>query len=204
MRSPASCTSPQAPSKPTSPASCESSAPETASRSPCGPTRPAASDVLYQPLVLTRCGVLTGASDHPGGSGPDLSVPAGRCGGTSHRGPVLAAASTGHSGLIGLRARPVRCRLGRHRPDPARGRDGLNRGWTSRRRPPHDRLSERPASAMAQSKSTTRSETVAVPVDATVEEADRGVKGPTGPFGPAGEPGDKGEKGPVGPVGERG
>src|SRR3954453_17344171 len=77
-------------------------------------------DTLYQPVVLTRCGVLTGASDHPGGSGPDLSVPAGRCGGTSHRGPVLAAASTGHSGLIGLRARSVRCRLGRRRPDPAR------------------------------------------------------------------------------------
>src|SRR3954468_4075560 len=72
------------------------------------------------------------------------------------------------------------------------------------RRPPHDRLSERPASAMAQSKSTTRSETVAVPVDVTVEEGDRGVKGLTGPVGPAGEPGDKGPKGPVGPVGERG
>ena len=39
---------------------------------------------------------------------------------------------------------------------------------------------------MAQSKSTTRSETVAVPVDVTVEEGDRGVKGPTGPVGPAG------------------
>src|SRR3954454_7222070 len=50
MRSPASSTSPQAPSKPTSPASCESSAPETASRSPCGPTRPAASDAAKAQL----------------------------------------------------------------------------------------------------------------------------------------------------------
>src|SRR3712207_7073611 len=57
---------------------------------------------------------------------------------------------------------------------------------------------------MAQSKSTTRSETVAVPVDVTVEEGDRGVKGRTGPVGPAGEPGDKGPKGPVGPAGEPG
>jgi hypothetical protein len=57
---------------------------------------------------------------------------------------------------------------------------------------------------MAQSKSTTRSETVEVPVDVTVEEGDRGAKGPTGPVGPAGEAGDKGPKGPVGPAGERG
>ena len=52
MRSPASSTSPQAPSKPTSPASCESSAPETASRSPCGPTRPAASDAAKAPAAV--------------------------------------------------------------------------------------------------------------------------------------------------------
>src|SRR5919199_2950503 len=62
MRSPASSTSPQAPSKPTSPASCESSAPETASRSPCGPTRPAASDAakavdeLPQPGAVAQLG----------------------------------------------------------------------------------------------------------------------------------------------------
>ena len=37
---------------------------------------------------------------------------------------------------------------------------------------------------MAQSKSTTRNETVAVPVDVTVEEGDLGAKGPTGPVGP--------------------
>src|SRR4051812_45271382 len=54
MRSPASSTSPQAPSKPTSPASCESSAPETASRSPCGPTRPAASDAAKAPAAVCR------------------------------------------------------------------------------------------------------------------------------------------------------
>src|SRR4051794_40827365 len=54
MRSPASSTSPQAPSKPTSPASCESSAPETASRSPCGPTRPAASDAAQAPAAVCR------------------------------------------------------------------------------------------------------------------------------------------------------
>ena len=39
-------------SKPTSPASCESSAPETASRSPCGPTRPAASDAAKAPAAV--------------------------------------------------------------------------------------------------------------------------------------------------------
>src|SRR5689334_13970841 len=54
MRSPASSTSPRAPSKPTLPASCESSAPETASRSPCGPTRPAASDTAEAPAAACR------------------------------------------------------------------------------------------------------------------------------------------------------
>src|SRR4051812_16154832 len=49
MRSPASSTSPRAPSKPTWPASCASSAPETASSSPCGPTRPDASDTAKAP-----------------------------------------------------------------------------------------------------------------------------------------------------------
>ena len=57
---------------------------------------------------------------------------------------------------------------------------------------------------MTQSKRSTSSETVAVPVDVTVEEGDRGGKGPTGPVGPAGEPGDKGPQGPAGPAGERG
>jgi len=57
---------------------------------------------------------------------------------------------------------------------------------------------------MAQSNTTTRSQTVEVPVDVTVTEGDRGPKGPTGPIGPAGEPGDKGPKGPAGPAGERG
>ena len=54
------------------------------------------------------------------------------------------------------------------------------------------------------SRITTRSETVEVPVDVTVEEGDRGLKGPTGPVGAPGEAGDKGPKGPVGPAGERG
>lgn len=60
--------------KPTSPASCESSAPETASRSPCGPTRPAASDAAKSPaavrrspgpLLFERLGL-----EHAAGSGP--------------------------------------------------------------------------------------------------------------------------------------
>src|SRR3954463_15133107 len=71
MRSPASCTSPQAPSKPTSPASCENSAPETASRSPCGPTRPTASDVLY----------LRVAEAHAGARSPDAGANALEVGG---------------------------------------------------------------------------------------------------------------------------
>src|SRR3954471_17889022 len=92
----------------------------------------------------------------------------------------------GMVGTVGLRAGPIRCRLGRHQPDHARaGTDPGLRVADPATPPPHDHQSERPASAMAQSNNTPSSETVAVPVDVTVEEGDRGAKGPTGRVGPA-------------------
>src|SRR5215218_10734623 len=98
MRSPASSTSPQAPSKPTSPASCESSAPETASRSPCGPTRPAASDAakasrrrLPQPPTASQNGV------YPSKGHIVLPPDDGAC---------CHVASTGRSWLVSLLAAP--------------------------------------------------------------------------------------------------
>src|SRR3954464_10040728 len=97
-------------------------------------------------------------------------------------------------GVVGLRARPVRSRLDRISPTSAGAGRIPKPGWLiQRRRPPPDRLSERPAT-MTTPKRSKSSETVRAPVDVPVEEGARGVKGPPGPVGPAGEPGDKGPK----------